>query len=186
MKDGPLRMTLDNEATCGVVEFMADLREDDLKRILWELGEIPGASRASKAVFEARSAGALRTTFDLACALRRGGIGSPRRLSQAFQAFRMAVNDELPSLRRGLIAAERVLSGGGTLTVISFESLMDRIVKQTFRPIRPFRPHPGEPDPIPIWEPIHRKVVRPDSDEVARNPRARSARLRAARRIAHG
>ncbi len=183
--EGPLRMVLDRDEERGAAEWLAGIEEGELKRILAELGELPGAGRAARAVAGARDRGRLRTTADLAAALRAGGAGSPRRLSQAFQALRLALNHELESLDRGLAAAARVLPPGGTLTVISFESLMDRRVKQAFRPPRLERPLPGVPDPDPVWELLTRKVVRPGAEEAARNPRARSARLRAARRTTH-
>jgi 16S rRNA (cytosine1402-N4)-methyltransferase len=185
LADGPLRMTLDGEADRGAVEFLAETEEGTLKRILRELGELPGAGRVARSILEARDRGALHTTGDLTAALETAGVTSPRRLSQAFQALRLAVNDELGSLRRGLDAAARVLPPGGTLTVISFESLMDRMVKQTFRPPRLRRPLPGEQDPTPLWKVLTSRVVRPRADEVDRNPRARSARLRAATRTAY-
>jgi 16S rRNA (cytosine1402-N4)-methyltransferase len=182
LHDGPLRMTLDRDAPRGALELLGAIEEGGLKRIFSELGELPGAGRAARAVVRARGEGRLATTGDLARALREGGVGSPRRLSQAFQALRLYVNDELGSLDRGLAAAARVLPAGGTLTVISFESLMDRRVKETFRPPRRERPHPGIPEPAPLWEVLTRGAVRPGPQELARNPRSRSARLRAARR----
>ncbi len=185
LAEGPLRLTLDREATRGAAELLADIEEGELKRIFRELGELPAAGRAAHAVVEARRRHPLDTTSRLVDALRAGGVGSPRRLSQAFQALRLAVNDELGSLRRGLDASARVLPPGGALAVISFESLMDRMVKRTFRPPRLDRPLPGVPDPEPRWELLTRKAVRPGPEELARNPRSRSARLRAAKRTAH-
>ncbi len=185
LTEGPLRLVLDRDAERGAAELLAEIEEGELKRIFRELGELPAAGRAARAVVEARDRGPIDTTTRLAGILRRAGAGSPRRLSQAFQALRLAVNDELDSLRRGLAAAARTLPPGGTLTVISFESLMDRMVKRTFRPLRFERPVPGVPEPEPVWEPLTRRVVRPGPEESARNPRSRSARLRAARRTPH-
>jgi 16S rRNA (cytosine1402-N4)-methyltransferase len=185
LSEGPLRLTLDRDATRGAAELLAEIEEGELKRIFRELGELPAAGRAARAVVGARRRHPLDTTSRLVDALRAGGVTTPRRLSQAFQALRLAVNDELGSLRRGLDASARVLPPGGTLTVISFESLMDRMVKRTFRPPRFERPLPGVPDREPRWEVLTRKAVRPGPDELARNPRSRSARLRAARRTAH-
>lgn len=182
---GPLRMTLDRDAATGAEEYLRDVEEGDLRRIFREWGELPAAGRAARAVLRARDEGKLRTTAELAEALRRGGAGSPRRLSQAFQAIRLAVNDELRSLDRGLAAAEQALPPGGHLTVISFESLMDRVVKNRFRPPRSARPHPGIPDPPAQWTPLTRRVVRPTQAEIENNPRSRSARLRAAKRRVH-
>jgi 16S rRNA (cytosine1402-N4)-methyltransferase len=184
-ENGPLRMTLDGEARRGAAELLAEAKEGDLKRIFRDLGELPGAGRAARAVISARDQGRLETTDALARVLRGAGIGRPRRLSQAFQALRLAVNHELESLDRGLEAAGRVLPAGGTLTAISFESLMDRKVKRTFRPPRTGRPLPGVPDPEPRWKVLTPRAVRPGADEIARNPRARSARLRAGERTAH-
>jgi 16S rRNA (cytosine1402-N4)-methyltransferase len=84
-----------------------------------------------------------------------------------------------------MATAARMLPAGGTLTVISFESLMDRMVKQAFKPPTENRPMIGVPDPEPVWKLLTRKVVRPSSEEVSRNPRSRSARLRAAERTAY-
>lgn len=183
--EGPLRMTLDRDAGVGATELLARIEGGTLKRILRELGELPRPGRASRAVLEARKRGKLTTTTDLVQALEQGGVSGPRRLSQAFQAIRLYLNRELESLEAGLAAAARVLPEGGTLTVISFESLMDRRVKNTFRPPRTTRPHPGVPDPDPLWKVLTPRVVRPGAAENARNPRARSARLRAAARTAH-
>jgi len=171
--------------TVPFAEYLAAVDEEELRRVLRDLGELPAARRAARAVITAREEGRLRTTGDLRQALGRGGVTTPRRLSQAFQALRMAINDELGSLRSGLAAAARVLPSSGTLTVITFESLMDREVKQTFRPPRLSRPHPGLPDPEPTWRPLTRRPVRPSSEETKTNPRARSARLRSAARTPH-
>ena len=183
--EGPLRMTLDRDAASGATELLARIEGGTLKRILRELGELPRPGRASRAVLEARDRGRLATTNDLVRALEAGGVSGPRRLSQAFQAIRLYLNRELESLEAGLAAAARVLPDGGTLTVISFESLMDRMVKNAFRPPRSERPHPGVPDPEPVWKVLTSRVVRPRAAERSRNPRARSARLRAAARTAH-
>ncbi len=185
LADGPLSMALGGPEEHGAAEFLAGIEEGALNRIFREWGELPGAGRAARAVLKARDARELRTTDDLKRALASVGIASPRRLSQAFQALRFAVNHELDSLERGLDAAARVLPAGGTLTAISFESLMDRIVKRALRPVRTGRPLPGVPDPDPVWTLLTRRVVRPGPEELARNPRARSARLRAAARTAH-
>jgi 16S rRNA (cytosine1402-N4)-methyltransferase len=185
LADGPLRLVLNRDADRGAGEVLDAVTEGELTRIFRELGELPGAARAARAVLRERDREPLRTTARLVAALEAGAVRSPRRLSQAFQALRLAVNDELGSLRRALAAAARVLPFGGTLTVISFESLMDREVKQALRPPRVGRPLPGVPDPEPTWELITRRVVRPSEAEVMRNPRSRSARLRAARRTGH-
>jgi len=182
---GPLRLVLDRDAERGAAEFLAEATEDVLHKVFRDLGELPRPGRAARAVVRARAAGPIDTTERLVQVLRSAGVDSPRRLSQAFQALRLRVNHELESLRRGLDAAARVLPEGGTLTVISFESLMDRIVKRALRPPREGRPLAGVPDPSPEWEVLTRRAVRPGPEELRRNPRSRSAKLRAARRMSH-
>jgi 16S rRNA (cytosine1402-N4)-methyltransferase len=181
----PLRMTLDRDASSGASEFLAEVEEGRLAEILREYGELTRPGRIAREIVLARDAGRLQDTSDLAQALGRAGLQHPRRLSQAFQAIRFAVNGELDSLDRGLDAAARVLPPPGRLVVIAFESLMDRRVKHAFRPVRTGRPHPGEPEPLPRWKVLTTKAIRPRPEESARNPRARSARLRAAERTPH-
>jgi len=183
--DGPLRMTLDRDAAAGATEFLAAVEEGELTKIFREFGELPRAGRIARAVVEARAQGRIRTSGELAAAIRAAGLRHPRQLSQAFQALRFAVNDELGSLDRGLEASARILPPGGRLVVISFESLMDRRVKHAFRPPRIGRPLPGVPDPLPRWTVLTPRAIRPSDSETARNPRARSARLRAAERTSH-
>lgn len=185
LAEGPLRMTLDRDAEFDLARFLQEQTLDSLTTILQQLGELSGARRAARCVLEARDAGVLTSTHQLADALRRGGLGSPKRLSQAFQALRLSLNHELESLDRALEGAAEVLPAGGVLAVISFESLMDRRVKRAFRPPRTDRPVAGIPDPLSRWEVITRGAVRPGDDELARNVRSRSARLRAARRTEH-
>lgn len=186
LTDGPLRLVLDKESPYDATEWIATASERDLKRVFMELGELRGSGRLARLIAKTRRESPIETTFQLVDVLRRAGMGAPRQLSQAFQAIRLEVNHEMDSLRQGIAAARDVLPEGGTLTLISFESLMDRVVKQAFRPPRLERPHPGISDPLPDWEVLTRKVVRPTPEEVARNPRSRSARLRAARRVRHG
>ena len=185
-REGPLHMALDRDAGRGVGDMLAEIEEDELRRVFRNLGELPGAGRAARAVLQARDRGRMKSTGDLVAALRRSGISSPRRLSQAFQALRLDLNQELPALKGALEAAARVLPPGGTLTVLSFESLMDRMVKQAFRPPRrEHRPIPTVPDPDPVWNVLTPRVVRPGKDELDRNPRARSAKLRAGERTVY-
>ena len=174
--DGPLRMTLDRDAGEGLAEFLAAQTPASLTRIFQTLGELPGARRAARSVQAARDAGELTGTPSLAEAWHKGGGGAPKCL---------AVNRELESLDRALEGAAEALPADGVLAVISFESLMDRKVKHAFRPPRLDRPVPGIPDPPRTWEPLTRGAVRPTDAEIHRNTRARSARLRAARRVRH-
>ena len=182
--EAALRLTL-NPQDPDARDYLDAVTAEELKRVFRELADLPQAGRAARAVLRAREEGRLETTAQFADVLRKAGSGSPRRLSQAFQALRMAVNDELESLEQGMVAAARVLPEDGVLCVISFESVMDRKVKTTFKPPVESKPLPTlEPD-RPVWEVMTRKVVRPSEEEVQRNVRSRSARLRAARRTAH-
>ena len=185
LQNAPLKMSLDRDAAFGAREFIADVEEGRLAEILKEYGELYRPQRAAREIVRAREAGRLESTHDLAEALRRAGLTHPRHLSQAFQAIRFAVNEELQSLDRGLEAASRVLPPSGRLVVIAFESLTDRRVKHALRPVRDRRPHPGLPEPLPRWRVLTPKAIRPRPEEIARNPRARSARLRAAERTTH-
>jgi 16S rRNA (cytosine1402-N4)-methyltransferase len=110
--------------------------------------------------------------------------------TRTFPALRIAVTDELGELRRGLSAAERMLAPGGRLAVVTFHSLEDRVVKDFLRDRsgagpRPSRHLPAAAEAAPTFTLLARKAVRPGPDEVARNPRARSAKLRAALRTSH-
>jgi 16S rRNA (cytosine1402-N4)-methyltransferase len=185
LQNAPLKMTLDRDASSGAREFLADIEEGRLAEMLREYGELPRAGRIAREIVAARTAGRLDTTQDLVTALRRAGLSHPRRLSQVFQALRFAVNSELESLDRGLVTAARVLPPSARLVVIAFESLTDRRVKQALRPVQRGRPHPGMPEPRPQWTVLTSKAIRPRSEEIARNPRARSARLRAAERTSN-
>jgi 16S rRNA (cytosine1402-N4)-methyltransferase len=183
-REGPLDMRLDpsREATADMLVAHAD--ERTLAGWLSEYGELPRAHAAARVIRRAREQAGHLTTRALRDALAPlyPGPARPRRLAQAFQALRMAVNHELEELRALLDAAARVVRPGGTLVVIAYHSLEDRMVKQAFRPPRPSDVW-EEPAPEP-WEPLTPKPIRPGEEEIAANPRAGSARLRAARRRA--
>jgi 16S rRNA (cytosine1402-N4)-methyltransferase len=186
-----MRMDQDAPRTARELVNTADPRE--LKRILREYGEELQAGRIARAIAERRKAGPIETTDELA-----GIIASamPARLShgrihpatRTFQALRIAVNDELESLHRGIASGIDSLKEGGRFSVISFHSLEDRMVKDLFRDAS--RGCTCPPDlPVcacggqPRLRVITRKPVRPGEEEVEHNPRARSAKLRTAERI---
>lgn len=191
MRPGPLdmRMSCSGESA---LDLLDRVNEHELADILKSFGEEPHACRVARAILRAHRREPLRTTAALARVVADACPASRRRVHPAtrcFQALRIAVNDELNELRRGLAAAERALSAGGVLCVISFHSLEDRIVKR-FLSARSGREgswrHLPEaaPSPPPSFEILTRRPLRPGREELARNPRARSARLRAARRTA--
>jgi 16S rRNA (cytosine1402-N4)-methyltransferase len=153
-------------------ELIQRSSEQDIQRILQDYGEEHFAGRIARQI--SRMRGCMNSTEDLFEAVRRA---TPPRfrsksLMRVFQAFRFAVNDELENLRRGLDAAIRLLAADGRIVLVAYESLGDRIVKQTFREARAQG----------VLEVITRKPLRPQPEEVAANPSARSARLRAALR----
>ena len=181
-REGPLDMRLDPTRPHTADALIAHADDATLARWFSEFGELPRAHAAVRAIRRQRHAQGHLTTRGLRDALEplyRGPVAH-RRLAQAFQALRMVVNQELEELRALLDAAARVVRPGGTLVVIAYHSLEDRMVKQAFRPPRPLDMW-EEPAPEP-WEPITPKPLRPSDDEVHDNPRAGSARLRAARR----
>ena len=180
--DAPLDMRMDPDLPRTAADLLNQLPRESLARIFREYGEERWASRIAAFVVEFRRRKPFERAGELvACikaavpaAARRSG-GHPAR--RVFQALRIAVNDELGQLERALPQAMRALREGGRLVVISFHSLEDRRVKEALRRAQAL----GEPVPMRV---LTRKPLVPDADEVAANPRSRSARLRAAERVA--
>ena len=186
--DGPLDMRFDPE-----VDFMADelvnhMPQDELADVIKRYGEEPRARAIAEVIVQARP---LKTTLELAdviaskTARNRKGIHPATR---TFQALRIAVNDELNALREGLETAVGLLSPGGRLAVISFHSLEDRIVKRFFRKESQDCICPPEQlicccEHAASLRILTKRPIRPESDEISLNPRARSARLRVAERL---
>ena len=185
--DGPLDMRMSSAGrSAGDLVNTAD--EAELATIIRDYGEERFARRIARAVVAARP---LTRTAELAAAIRNvvpetGGIDPATR---TFQALRIAVNEELDELDRGLAAAERLLEPGGRLAVVAFHSLEDRRVKDFLRlrggaAPKASRHLPATRGPEPSFRLLQRKPVAPSAAEITRNPRARSARLRAAERTA--
>jgi 16S rRNA (cytosine1402-N4)-methyltransferase len=187
--DAPLDMRLDRSRGPTAADLVADLDERELADVVFRYGEEPRSRAVARAVVAARRREPIRTTRQLAAVVERvvprGRINGATR---TFQALRIAVNDELEALRVGLRRAHEVLQDGGRLAVISFHSLEDRIVKQYFvGQANPCICPPRTPVCIcgrqPTVELVTRKPVTAGSDELAANPRARSAKLRVAARL---
>jgi len=167
--------------------LLATLSEEELANIFSSYGELPGAPKIAKAVVAARSHAPVKTTDDLISAVEH--LINPKYrnkfLAKLFQSLRIAVNDELGSLREMLEQSEQVLKKGGRLVVITYHSLEDRLVKNFMRAgnftgeIR--KDFFGQPETI--FKPMNRKVIIPGREEMERNSRARSARLRIAEKI---
>ena len=178
---GPLDMRLDPSLPTSAETLLRGLDDEDLARLLRDLGEVPRPRAVVRAIRRALNHEAPLTADALRLALEPlfRGPARPRRLSQIFQALRIAVNHELDELTSLLHGAPSLLRPGGTLCVIAYHSLEDRIVKNAFRPPRSSDPY--APEPHSPWDPLTRKPIRPRDEESRLNPRARSARLRAAR-----
>lgn len=190
--DEPLDMRYDREQAVTAADLVNGASENELADIFRRLGEEPRARALSRAIVRERSVRPIRTTAELANLVERmSGRKRTHRLhpaTRAFQALRIAVNRELENLQAGLEAAVALLRPGGRLAVIGYHSLEDRIVKQflAHRSVACVCP-PGLPECIcgqtPELAIINRRIIRPTGEEVAFNPRSRSARLRLARRI---
>jgi 16S rRNA (cytosine1402-N4)-methyltransferase len=188
--DGPLDMRMGGNGP-SAADLVNSLPEEQLARLIRDLGEERFARRVARSIVAARAKKPITRTGELAALIRAavpsdGGIDPATR---TFQALRIAVNDELGELDRGLAAAERLLAAGGRLAVVSFHSLEDRRVKEFLRARsgsapRASRHLPPTAGKAPSFRLLGKKPIAPGAAEVARNPRARSARLRAAERTA--
>ncbi len=192
--DAPLDMRMDPAQKLTAADLVNELPEKEIARILRDYGEEKWAARIANVLCERRRQARLQTTFDLVrCvdaaiprAVRRRDDGHPAR--RTFQAFRIAVNDELDPLDRALRDFVDMLSPGGRLLVITFHSLEDRLVKRCFQNLQnPCTCPPRIPVCICGKKPKVRILgggaIRPRSEETERNPRSRSATLRVCQRL---
>lgn len=186
--DGPLDMRMGSSGP-SAAEIVALASERDLANIIFALGEERHSRAVARAIVAARAQTPITTTralADIVARVVRTRPGDIHPATRTFQALRIFVNDELGELAAGLAAAERILKPGGRLVVVAFHSLEDRIVK-TFLSERG-RTHPGSrhlPEiaaAAPTFRIVTRRPVVADAAEIAENPRARSAKLRAAER----
>ncbi len=192
---GPLDMRFDATQGLPAAELLASLDATELTALLRRYGEEPKAPRIARAIVDARRTAPVTTAEELATLVERVAPPNPRirrrthPATRTFQALRIAVNEELEALEAGLAAAVDLLHPGGRLVVLSYHSLEDRIVKRFFQAERRGCVCPKE---VPVCvcgrNPRLRLVsdpsVTPTAAEIAANPRARSARLRAAERVA--
>jgi len=189
--DGPLDMRMGDRGMTAA-DVVNELAEIELADIIYKYGEERASRRVARAIINLRSEQAITRTSQLARAVRSAVKKSKDGIDPAtrtFQALRIYVNDELGELDRGLEAAEKLLGPGGRLAVVSFHSLEDRRVKTFLQDRsgggpRPSRhvPHLPEQESLPTFRLIKKGGIKPSSEEIAMNPRARSARLRVAER----
>jgi 16S rRNA (cytosine1402-N4)-methyltransferase len=187
--DGPLDMRMNTASGPTAAEWLASASQSELTEVLFRYGEEPRARQIAAAIVRERALAPLSTTRQLASLIAAHAgrqTGRTHPATRAFQAIRIALNDELAALERGLAQSLELLAAGGRLVVISFHSLEDRIVKRFMaREARGDEAYAGLPNIPPHARPrltLVGKLVRPGAEETERNPRARSARLRIAER----
>ena len=191
--DGPLDMRMDTRQTLTAADLVNGAGAEELAKIFWEFGGERESRRLARAMVHDRERRRFEMTRQLAELIERL---SPRRGKKAhpatkiFQALRIAVNDEMGSLKHGLEAAVKILKPGGRLAVITFHSLEDRVVKDFGRARARDYAFPGGLDVPELREPrppelklITRKAIKPGADELNDNPRSRSAQLRVLEKI---
>jgi len=191
--EGPLDMRMDRRQSVSAAQLVNELEAEELARIFWELGGERRSRRIARAIVEQRDMRRLETTTQLAETVertcpRRGARTHPA--TGVFQALRMAVNDELGQAQAGLDVAWTLLKPGGRLAVITFHSGEDRLVKHFSRRLARSYTVCGEVDVPELREPreplareLSRKAIRPLASELERNPRSRSAQLRAMEKL---
>jgi 16S rRNA (cytosine1402-N4)-methyltransferase len=187
-QDGPLDMRFDTRQALTAARIVNEAPADELARIFWELGDERESRRYARAIEHDRKLRRFETTRELADLIERLSPRHGRRAHPAtkvFQALRLAVNDELGELRRGLAGALQILKPAGRLAVVTFHSLEDRVVKEFGREQSREYSVPGGVDVPELRQPrepavklVNRKAIQPGANEISENPRARSAQLR--------
>lgn len=188
--DDRLDMRMDRSQALNAREVLNRYTEQELADLFWRYGEEKKSRAIARAIVRRRSASTIETTGDLA-AIVRAVVGDRflvKSLARVFQAIRIEVNNELENLRRGIEQAITVMTSGGRLVVISYHSLEDRIVKEAFRDAATSIRRSGSkllPDARvePRIKLLTKKPILASEEEVQENPRARSAKLRAAEKL---
>ena len=190
VRNGPLDMRMDPRTRLTATTIVNEYDEEQLTRLFRELGEEPAARRIASFIVKMRKSSPFRETLPLAHAIEKlvGRHGRHHPATQAFQALRMEVNDELGALEEGLRVLTTRLASAGRIAVITFHSLEDRIVKNFFRDHsrewldKPEWPEPKQ-NPECDLELVTPKPMEPSDEEKRVNPRSRSAKLRVAEKI---
>lgn len=189
--DGDLDMRMGNDGK-SAKDFINNAKEEEIANIIYEYGDEPSSRKIARRIVEARGRAPINTTFELADIVRRAINRKPGKIDLAtktFQAIRIWVNEELDSLTRFLDKALSLLKIGGRIVIVTFHSLEDRIVKNYFKQYISKRvarsKYSKEPlNPNDKYKLLYKKPLIPTDEEVRENPRARSAKLRAAIKIA--
>lgn len=179
-REAPLDMRMDTTTGPTVADLLQDAPEGEIADVIYKYGEERFSRRIARSIVQARTQAAIQTTGELASLVRRAiprrGFSRIDPATRTFQALRIWVNQELDNLDEFLAALAHRLQTGARMVVITFHSLEDRIVKHTLRALSQ-----REDAPIRV---LTKKPITPQTDEINRNPRARSAKLRVAERIA--
>lgn len=187
-EDGPLDMRMDQRQELTAAKLLQETDAEELAGIFWRYGDEERSRRIARAIVAEREKSPLLRTRPLAALVEKISPRAGRKTHPAtkiFQALRIAVNDEMASLQRGLEAAVRILKPGGRLAVLSFNSVEDRIVREFGRRLSRDYESPGEVDvpelrrpraPLLRW--VWRKALMPSEAELKDNPRSRSAQCR--------
>ncbi len=193
MHDAPLDMRMDTDAPLSAYEVVNDYPEEQLRKIIFEYGEERFAPRIASAICKRREASPIETTHQLTDIIK-GAIPAaaradgPHPSKRTFQAIRIEVNSELDAIKPLIESAASALVPGGRIAIISFHSLEDRIVKQTYKNLASGCTCPKD-FPIcicgnkPKIKEITKKPILPSEEELENNPRSRSAKLRVAERL---
>jgi len=192
-QDGPLDMRMDDRQKLAAADLVNNLSAEEMAGIFWEFGGERESRRFAKAIVHDRAQRKFETTRQLAELIERISPRAGRKAHPAtkiFQALRIAVNDEIGCLKRGLEAAVKILKPGGRLAVITFHSLEDRVVKDFGREKTRDYTFSGEVDVPELRQPrlpemkwVSRKAISPGENELQENPRSRSAQLRVLERL---
>ena len=189
-KNGPLDMRLNPNAGYSACSFLNNANESEISKVLLEYGEERHHKKIARMIFKACQRNCMKTTFDLKHAIEK--CVHPRfltkSLARVFQSIRIKINGELDSLKNALQSSKELLMIGGRIAVISFHSLEDRIVKQFFKECMLECSCPKDYpickcDIMPSLKVIQRKAIIPSQEELEKNPRSRSAKLRVAEKV---
>ena len=193
MHDSELDMRMDTDAPLNAYKIVNEYSESELKRIIYEYGEERFAPRIASEICKMRAVKPIQTTYELTDIIKSAipkaaRIDGPHPAKRTFQAIRIEVNGELDVIEPLIRDAAHSLSGGGRIAIISFHSLEDRLVKQTYRSLSSGCTCPRD-FPIcvcgrkPIVKDLTKKPILPSNEELINNPRSRSAKLRIAEKI---